>query len=99
MAEKEGGKEDGGEKKTMRVKKKKEKIGDGEQYESEADRTPADKNIPCKGDTTTSKMAAAGGILCGTNLETRCSHSIVGDIQTHFLTSTVSLKHNEENEI
>lgn len=39
----------------------------------EADRMPADKNIQCQGETTTSKMAAAGGVLCGTNLETRCS--------------------------
>lgn len=89
----------GGGRKEDEIGKKRNKIGDGEQYESETDRMPADKNIPCQGDTTTSKMAAAGGILCGTNLETRCSDSIVGDIQTHFLTSTVSLKHNEENEI
>lgn len=71
----------------------------GERCDSEADRAPADKNTPCQGDITASKMAAAGGVLCGTNLETRCSRSTVGDTQTHFLTSTVLLKHNEENEI
>lgn len=60
----------------------KKEIGGGEQCGSEADRTPADKNTPCQGDTTTSKMAAAGGVLCGTNLETRCSRSIVVDTQT-----------------
>lgn len=54
---------------------------------------PADKNIMCQGDTTTSKMAADEGILYGTNLETRHSRSAEGDTQTHFLTSTMSLNH------
>lgn len=56
------------------------------------------KTYPCQGDTTTSKMAAAGGSLCGTNPETGCSYSIVGDTQTHFLTSNVSLEHKEGSE-
>ena len=77
----------------------------GERCDSEADRTPADKkkkrkkHTPCQGDTTASKMAAAGGVLCGTNPETRCSRSAVGDTQTHFLTLAAFLKHNETNEI
>lgn len=57
------------------------------------------KNTPCQGNTITSKMAAARGVLCGTNLETHRSRSAVGDTQTHFSTLTVFLKHNEENEI
>lgn len=80
-------------------RRKNKKTGDGERCNSEADRAPADKNTPCQGDTIISKMAAAGGVLCGTNLETRYCRSTVGDTQTHFLTSTVFLKHNEANEI
>lgn len=76
-------------------KRERKNIGDGERRDSEADRTPADKNILCQPDTTTSKMAAAGGVLCGTNVETHCSGSGVGDTQTHFLTLTVFLKHNK----
>lgn len=85
--------------KSEKEDRKLKKIRDGERCNSEADRTPADKNTPCQGDTITSKMAAAGGVLCGTNLETRYCRSTVGDTQTHFLTSTVFLKHNEANEI
>lgn len=96
--EDEAGKEEKG-----REEREKSQLG-GDDCDCEADRTPAasppptQKNTPCQGDTTTSKMAAAGGVLCGTNPETRCSHSTVGDTQTHFTTSAASpLRRSERN--
>lgn len=81
-------------------KRKKKKLGDGERWGCKADRMPADKNIQCQGDTSTSKMAAAGGVLCGTNLETHCSLLHSGwHTKILFWLSTVFRKHNEANEI
>lgn len=84
----------------MRLEKEKEKYcGRGNDAILRQTERPQTKNTQCQGDTNTSKMAAAGGVLCGTNSETRCSCSAVADTQTHFLTSTLFLKHNEANEI
>lgn len=80
-----------------RWRKKRKKMERLETGNREADSMPADKHIQCQGDTIISKMAAASGVLCGTNPETRRSPRRSG---WHFFgLSTLFFKHNEANEI